>query len=168
MPKLRGEVSWEAVHDASRYKRLARNLREAGRGDLQRKLTRAIRQEGAPALAAVRSAFLSIDVTSASGPGGGGSTGLRGRVAAATRISILGSGIRVQVNAKRVDPRYGRTLTYGLDGLGRWRYPIYGNRNNWGQNYGTEVFYTTLRRFEPNWRRGIQRAMDDTARQIVS
>lgn len=169
MPRARGEISWSAVHDAERYRQLSRKLREAGRGDLQRRLNREIRREGAGALQAVRRAWLGIDVTSSPSRGGGESSGLRSRTAAATRIQVLQSGIRVSVAGNRVDPRYGRSLTRGLNGMGRWRFPVWGNREApWVQNFGEEVFYTTLRRYEPRWRRGVQRVMDDVARDLTS
>ncbi|MFC5996954.1 hypothetical protein ACFQE5_22340 [Pseudonocardia hispaniensis] len=155
---------WTKIHGQEQYRALARRLREAGRGDLQRKLTKAIRAEGDPALRAVRAAWMTVDVTSSRS--GGSSSGLRARVAAATRISILGSGIRIRVEGKRVDPVYGRSLSYGLDGLGRWRHPVFGNREVWEQQRGQEVFYSTLRRYESRWRAGIEQAMADVARQI--
>lgn len=155
---------WTKVHGQEQYRALAQRLREAGRGDLQRKLTKAIRREGDPALRAVQAAWMTVEVTSSRG--GGSSSGLRARVAAATRISILGSGIRIRVEGKRVDPVYGRSLSYGLDGLGRWRHPVFGNREVWEQQRGQEVFYSTLRRYETRWRAGIEQAMEETARQI--
>jgi hypothetical protein len=158
------ELAWIKVHNQDKYKQLARRLKAAGRGDLQRRMTKEIRRSGDPALRAVQAAWMTVDVTSTKG--GGSSSGLRARVAAATRISILGSGIRIRVESKRVDPRYGRSLSFGLDGLGRWRHPVYGNRDAWTQQTGQEVFYTTLERFEPQWRAGIERAMDETARLI--
>lgn len=163
------EIALIKIQGAEEYKRLARRLKEAGRGDLQRKLTREIRREGDPALRAVRRAWLGVDVTST----GGGtvapdrSTGLRARAAAATRISILGSGIRIRTEGKKVDPVYGQSLTKGLDGLGRWRHPVFGNRLVWEQQQGQEIFYSTLTRYEAAWRRGVVRAMEETAREIA-
>lgn len=173
MPTAKGEISWNAVHDAARFKRLSTQLKAAGNGKLRRKLNNAVRNEGRAALRAVQRAWMTVDVTSSAG-GGTKSTGLRSRVAAATRIQILGSGIRVSVQASKVDPVYGRSLTYGLNGLGRWRYPVFPDPDKtraewtWRQNVGQEVFHTTLRRFEPRWRRGIQKAMDEIAAEITS
>lgn len=159
------QIAWIKVHGQDRYKRLARRLREAGRGDLQRKLTREIRRQGDPALRAVQTRFLAVDMSSQAG--GGYSSGLRARVAAATRISILGSGIRIRVEPKKVDARYGRTLSFGVNGKS-WRHPVFGNRNVWTNTTqrGQEVFYSTLTRYENQWRAGVERAMDETARQI--
>lgn len=172
MPTAKGEISWSAVHDAAQYKKLARQLKEAGRGDLQRRMTREIRREGAVMLRAVQAAWLTVQVRGEGGTATGGrrqSTGLRRRAAAATRISILGSGIRLQVAGNKIDPAYGRSLSRSLDGLGRWRFPVHGNREVWVQNHVEgEVFYTTARRFEARFRAGVQRVMDDTARRLSS
>lgn len=159
------EIAWVKVAGQEQYKALARRLKEAGRGDLQRKLTRAIRKEGDPALRAAQSAFRGVSVTS-EGPGGS-SSGLRARVADATRISILGNGIRIRVEGQRVapDPKHGRTLAWGINGQ-PWRHPVYGNRKVWTEESGQRVFYETLTQFESRWRAGIERAMDETARQI--
>lgn len=161
------ELAWVKVHGQDRYKRLAARLKKEANGrQLQRRLTREIRRAGDPALQAVKAAWMTVDVTSSQG-GGTKSTGLRARVAAATRISILGSGIRIRVESNRVDPRYGRSLTKGLDGLGRWRHPVYGRWTADGaQQYGQEVFYSTLSRYETQWRAGVERAMEETARAI--
>jgi hypothetical protein len=162
------EIAFIKIENQDQYKRLARELRNAGRGDLQRQLVREIRRTGSPALQAVQRAFLKIDVQSTQG-GGRKSTGLRSRVSAATRISVLGSGISIRVEPRRVDnrsPRYGRALTYGLDGLGRWRHPVYGNRLVWTEQTGYEVFYRSLKRYETAWRAGVVRAMQETARKI--
>lgn len=160
------EIAWIKIHGQDKYKRLAKALKEAGRGDLQRKLTREIRKQGDPALQAVKVAWLGVDVTSDGD--GGKSSGLRQRVSDATRISILGNGIRIRVEAKRVDPVYGRTLTYYLDGLGkRWRHPLFGDRERWYQQKGEEVFFKTLTEYETAWRAGVEAAMEATAREIT-
>lgn len=168
---MAGVSIYTKIQGQEKYRALSRRLREAGRGDLQRKLTRSIKREGDTALRQVKSRWPTIDVRSAKGGTAppDRSTGLRARAAAATRIQVLQTGIKISVQGSKVDPRYGRSLTKGLNGLGRWRYPVFGRRANpqdWQQNYGTEIFYSTLTRHDPAWRRGIERAMDETARQI--
>lgn len=159
------EIAWIKVHAQDQFQRLAQRLKRAGRGDLQRKLTQAVKREGDPALSAVRTAWGGVDVTS-SGPGGYHS-GLRARVAAATRIRVRGTGVRVEVDSARVDPRYGRTLVHGLDALFNWTHPLFGNRDRWYSQRGQEVFFSTLYGFEDEWRAGIEKAMQETAREIA-
>lgn len=156
------------VGQQQRYKELAERLRDAGRKDLQRKLTKAIKQEGDAALAAVKAGWLGVDVSSSRGGTAAPvrSTGLRARAAAATTIKVLGTGIRITTVGSKVDPVYGRSLTKGLDGLGRWRHPVMGNREVWTTQKGQEVFYSNVHRFESRWRAGIERVMGDIAAQI--
>jgi hypothetical protein len=156
------------------YRDVSRRLREAGRGDLQRKLTRAVKSEGQPALAAVRAAWLGVHVTPLPPNDRGGhgrpdtSTGLRRRVAAATQIQARQNGISIFVNAARVDPNY-PSLPYYLNGFPRkrpWRHMVFGNKNVWVAQRGQEVLFPTLMKFAPVWRQGCLGAMNDTIRQI--
>lgn len=161
---------WVKSDGAQKYRALSRRLREAGRRDLQRKLTRSIRAEGGPALSAVRAAWLTVDVGSSRGGTArpDTSTSLRQRVARATRIQVLQSGIRISVNGRRVDPKY-PSLVFYLNGFPRtraWRHPVFGNKLVWTAQKGEEVFYPTLREFTPAWRAGIKRAMEETAAEI--
>lgn len=158
------EIAIMKVHRQDQYRDLSRRLKQAGRGDLQRRLTREIRSAGQAPLRAVQAKFRTVDMWSEGA--GGSASGLRARVADATRISILGSGIRIRVEPKKVDPAHGRTLSFGVNGK-RWRHPVWGNREVWTAQRGEEVFYSTLAGFEPAWRRGIDRAMDQTERELL-
>ena len=73
-------------------------------------------------------------------------------------------GVTVEVESAAVDGRYGRTLAYGLDGLGRWRHPVFGNDQAWAQQFGQEVFFRTLR--GRGWESRLERVVDDVAREI--
>lgn len=169
----RGRVStYMSVDGADKYKRLARRLKEAGRGDLQRRLSRTIRREGQAALNDVRVAWMGVDVTSSRGGTARPdvSTGLRSRVAAATRIQVLQNGTRISVNTKKVDPAY-PSLAWYLNGSGRrpWRHPIFGRRDNpgdWAEQRGEETFFKTMSRHAPAWRRATVRVIDEIAREI--
>lgn len=162
MPEL---IVWTKVAHADRFKTLAARLKRASRGDLQKKLTHAVRREGQPALAAVRAAWAGVEVTSPKG--GGYSSGLRARIAAATRINVRANGIRVQVDSAKVDAKYGRTLVFGMDALFHWAHPVFGNRNAWSQQRGQEVFYSTLYQYEDEWRDAVADVMRDTADEIA-
>jgi hypothetical protein len=161
------------VSGADRYKALSRRMKKAGRGDLQRKLTKAVRKEGGPALAAVRAAWLTVDVTSLAPNDRGGhgrpdaSTGLRARVARATGISATQRGIAIKVAGRRVDPKY-PSLPFYLNGLPRakpWRHRVFGH-DVWVGQRGQEVFAPTLKGFSPQWRQGCEDAMDELVAEI--
>ncbi|HEX6668259.1 MAG TPA: hypothetical protein VF061_01800 [Gemmatimonadales bacterium] len=156
---------------ANKFREVSRRLRKAGRGDLQRELTKAVRKEGAPALAAVKAAWLGVQVESLDPDRGGTarpdtSTGLRRRVARATRMRVRQNGITIVVEGRRVDPEYPTLATY-LNGFPRrrpWRHPVFGTgkrgswQGAWAAQRGQEVFWPTLNEFRPQWRRGIEGA----------
>lgn len=156
------------VDGADQYKRLARRLREAGRG-----------------ICSATDPGHSAGGRSGAG-GGAGGVGDGGRVLVRrwrrrtrqfdwfagadgggyqdfrARIRDPGAGGCV---AGR--PRYGATLTKGLDGLGTWRHPCSATPTTGRVSAGREVFYSTLTGFESVWRAGVLRAMEETARQIA-
>lgn len=162
------------VSSADRYRALSRRLKQAAAGkDLQRKLTKAIRAEGGPALAATRAAWLAVDVTSLPPNDRGGkgrpdtSTGLRARVARATGISATQHGIAIKVSGRRVDPKY-PSLVYYLNGFPRgrpWRHKVFGH-NVWVAQRGREVIPAVPRTFAPQWRQGCEDAMDEFVAEI--
>lgn len=162
-----------SVDGADKYRRLSRRLKEAGRGDLQRRLSRAIRREGQAALADARAAWMTVDVTSSRGGTArpDTSTGLRSRVAAATRVQVLQTGTRITVAGRKVDPRY-PSLPWYLNGFPRrrgWRHPVFGRRDNpndWQSQKGEEVFFQSMQRHVPAWRAATVRVVDDIAREI--
>lgn len=156
------------MHNGDSWNRTARKLKAQGRGDLQRKLTKAVRKEGQPALAAVREAWMGIEVESSKGGTAppDRSTQLRARTARATRIQTRQTGIRIAVRAAAVDARY-PSLVFYLNGKGRWRHPVFNRRSApWQSQTGTEVFFPTLIEFAPAWRREIVKAMEEIVREI--
>jgi hypothetical protein len=160
---------------ADRYRAVSRKLKKAAGGkELQRKLTKAVRKEGGPALAATRAAWLAVDVKSLPPNDRGGkgrpdtSTGLRSRVARATGISVTQHGIAIKVSGRRVDPKY-PSLVYYLNGFPRkrdWRHMVFGHKTVWVAQKGQEVFAPTLRGFSPQWRQGCEDAMDEFVDEI--
>lgn len=153
--------SWEVV---------SVELINRGRGDLVGPLRTAVRREGRPTVAAVKAAWLTVEVSSSRGGTArpDRSTGLRARVSAATRLSITSTGIRIAVSANAVDPRYGKSLTWYLNGSGRrpWRHPVFGRRtrpSDWAVQRGQEVFFSTVGAHTPAFRAAIAAAMEQVA-----
>jgi hypothetical protein len=155
-------VRIQSSADWHEYRRLSAALKDAAHGDLRRELRREIRRAGDPALTAVRGAVLGVDM---SGGPAGKSTGLLARIAAATKLQVLASGIRFQVQDKQVDPKYGATLTAGSDGK-RWRHPTYGHKP-WVSQRGQPWFYKTLRAETPAFRKAAIQAMHNVMRKIA-
>lgn len=152
----------------SPWRLLNEQLISGGRTDLGRDLVRAVRAEGEPTLRAVRAAWRSIEVTSSAGGTArpDRSTGLRRRVADATRLSATKTGVRIVVNGRAVDAVYGNSLAWYLNATGRpWRHPVFG-RDVWAVQTGREVFFSTINARRPAFRAGIEAAMESTARRF--
>lgn len=165
MARARARVRVTSSASYHQYRDLSQRLKGADR-QLQRDLRRRIREEGRPALRAVQAAAQGIRMTSNPSAGGGGSTGLRARLGAAARIQAQATGVTIAVQEKRVDPKYGKTLTSGSEGLKPWRHPVFGNRKAWVRQVGSPWFYPTLRAEGPAFRAAVERAMRDTMRSI--
>lgn len=144
-------------------------MRSAGRGDLQRAVDSAIRRRGQAAVNAVRASIRSAEMPAIPSRGGGKSSGLRGRVAAAVRVSTAGGALRIFVDGDKVDPQYGTSLVLALNGMTRLRHPTFGRRGRgqWVVQRGTrEHFYSSLAPFERQWRADVEKALDDYAARI--
>jgi hypothetical protein len=157
------------VSDIEQFRRLAKRFEKAA-DELQERLVKALRKPGGDALRAVKRAWLGVEVESSRDgqvpPDN--STGLRARIAGATEMEDIRRGVRFEVEHKRVDSRYGRTLVFGMDNLARWRHPVFGDPDiPWEQQNGEEVFYSTLIRFEPKFRKALLEEMKAIADYIV-
>jgi hypothetical protein len=126
----------------------------------------AVRHQARPVVDAVKAAWLRVEVSSTRG----GTarpvrhTGLRARVAAATGLTFTPDGVNITVSDNAVDPLYGRSLTWYLNGSGRpWRHPVFGNRRNWTVQHGQEVFFSTVERHAPEFRAAVERGMEEVA-----
>jgi hypothetical protein len=151
---------------------MSMNIVQRGRADLVGPLRAAVRREGEPTLAAVRAAWMSVDVSSTRGGTArpDRSTQLRARVAAATFVQITPTGIRIALRPSQVDPAYGRSLPWYLSAYGRpWRHPVFGRRTrrqDWQVQRGQPVFFGTITAHAPAFRAGIERAMEQVAREF--
>lgn len=158
------------VNGRDKLAQLAKRLEKEGGGGLRKRLDSGLEKSGNKALQMVRAAWMGVDVQS-SGAGGydgpsGGSTGLRGRIAAATLLHKISGGLRYQTHSRMVDGRYGDTLTHGVNGT-PWAHPVFGNRSAWPKEVGEEVFYSTLNRCAPVWEQGLANAVENSARYIA-
>jgi hypothetical protein len=146
---------------------LARRFERAADGGLQGRLVQALSQEAPSALTDTRAAWMGVEVDSSKG--GGSSSGLRARTAAATATAATPRGVTFTVNGTAIDPAYGRGLAWYLDGYGRWRHPVFGrtaNPQDWQQQTGQEVFFKTLRGHKPGFEGRLERVVDEVTREI--
>lgn len=158
------------VSNTGDLRRLARRLRAAGDGGLQRDLTGEIRRTGRPVLGQVKSSVRGLDVGSERGGVAppDTSTNLRSRLARATDLRPQGTGVRYEVHGQQVGP-YGHRLAKLSDTelAPRWRHPVFGNRQVWRTNRGRPWFFVTIRAAEPQFAAAVRRAMAATARKIM-
>lgn len=155
------------VAGTTEWRDLQRRLKSAADGrELRRELNREIELAAIPATADVRASVRAVEVQSSSG--GGGSTGLRGRIANAVEVRALGSGVRIRVNGRKVDPKYGRTLARLMnDTNGRpWIHPLFGNPTRQYTQRGRDYFASAIRPHAPQFRAAILDAMATIAKKI--
>lgn len=155
-------------------RRLSRDFKAAGRGDLARELTKGLRKAADPLKREVQEAVMRVD---SKGVRGGGSrarleaaagrsrkpeaararlsrrgTGLRRTVAGAVTTRVFASGAKAGVEIRIPQakmPADQRKLPRYLDSTGGWRHPVFGNRDNWVRQTGSPYFYVTLSRRAP-------------------
>lgn len=149
------------------YGALITRLRRAENGvELRRQLNTRIQAAGQRALRSAQQGARGVQVSSPAG--GGYHSGLRERVANATEIKSLPRGVRIRVVAKKVDPKYGRSLARSLDAYHgqRWVHPLFGNQERQYTQQGQEFFHTSIAAHADDFRQGIVTAMRDMFDQI--
>lgn len=154
------------VQGEKEMRALAQRLRSAStNGNLQNALNRRLRDKGQPVIAELRAAVMGVQVTSSKGGLGKPQykRNLRGRVAAAVRMSIAAKGIRFNVESGRVGA-YGAALTKYLDselpGYKDWRHPVFG-RDIWTVQHGSPWFFQTIRLHADSFENACISAIND-------
>lgn len=158
-----------SVRGEQELKNMARRLREAGMGQLQKELNKELREAGRPVIEEIRAAARAVHVTGDRGGAGTpkGSTRLRARVASAVRMSIAAKGIRFTVQGSAVGA-YGSTLAAYLDfeTAPNWRHPVFGGPA-WSGQTGQPYFFVTIRANETRFMEACERAMETVFSKIA-
>lgn len=160
-----------SVEQGERLNHLSKQLREMGRGDLQNKLRRNIRDASKSVVRHIQAEVRSVRVSSTKQGHAkpDRSTGLRERVARATSVSVTQKGVRIHVSPKKVG-EYGRVLPKYLDaslpGYERWRHPVFGH-DRWVQQRGQPYFGVTIKQHTRDFRAAIDDAMDDVLDELA-
>lgn len=107
---------------------LQRRLRAAAAGGLQRELQRQLRAAGRPVVAALRAEILAMPVK------GTGSTGLRAKIASATRSAPRIGGVRFYVATGQLGDQW--MLPEKIEAGPGWFHPVFGrppyvHQNSW-------------------------------------
>lgn len=171
-----------SVSGAADLKALGARLKEAGDKNLTKELRRGLRKAAKPAVADVQQAARDIPVRGARGGGKkarrvfhkGKRTpktgfGLRATIARATRAEVKTSGAaRVTIRTyARYLPQDQRRLPRLLDREKGWRHPVFGDLENWVDQYGSPWFGATLKKHGPTVRKEAFAAMKRVAEQIT-
>lgn len=164
------------VKGHERFGRLARRFRAAADGQLKQDLGAELQRAAPPVLGKVQAAVLraSFPAVEPSPNHRTRSTGLRDRLAAATKTEPLAApvGVRFLVDGAVVnpdDPRGGHQLAKYTDRelAPRWRHQVFGDEERWFNQLGQPWFAVSIRPAEPQFRRAVEQAMDKTARRIM-
>lgn len=136
---------------------LQRRLRAAARGGLQRELERNLRAAGRPVVAALRAEILAMPTT------GSKSTGLRAKIAAATRSAPRIGGVRFYVATGALGQQ--AVLPEKIEAGPGWWHPVFGrppfvHQNSW------PWFERTVQAHADDMRDAVEDAMQRVANMI--
>lgn len=167
------------------FRELAAKFKRASNGKVVRAaLTKRMRAEAKPIVGDLQKAILGVD---SKGVGGGGTKrraashavrakrpraydhGLRASIARGVKSRVKYSGfsvgLRLYVDVSRL-PNKQRKLPFYIDSPAGWRHPVFGNRDNWVQQFGQPWFYVTCRRDAPRVRGGLVAAVNDALKEL--
>lgn len=142
------------VTGAARLEGIAREFKEAGRGDLRKDLLRGIRETNKPTIAKIRAN------ARATLPSRGGLAAIVATSKIGTRSRLSGASVGVEIKATT-----NRVTLEGLD-RGRLRHPVFATKAWVGQAVNPGFFSDPIKGDLDNIRRGIDRVMEQTANEI--
>lgn len=138
-------------------RRLARRFREAGAGGLQKELERQLLRSARPVLLELRQAALALPSK------GVGSTGLRKKIAAATRSAPRVGGVRFYVATAQLGGQ--AMLPEKIHAAAGWWHPVFGRPPFVHQDSPAVPWFTTT--IEANEGR-LRQAVEDAVRRIAA
>jgi hypothetical protein len=127
-------VSVQLMISGTDFAEVASVLTGGGR-DVPRQLQKDLRQAARPMVRAMQAAIVDVGMTTevrtgtAVGLRGSGGGGLRAAIAGAVRVRPTSVGAIIDVDTGSLGDR--QNLPALIDGQGRWRHPVLGNRRAW-------------------------------------
>lgn len=146
-----------SVHGANQLRELSAKLKEAGNGrELRTQLRRDITTAMQPMRRDVQS---NVEATPSHGSR---HTGLRNRIARATRIKVnAGENPSVSLEvARSLMPEDQQSLPKLLEGRGRWRHPLFGDEETWINQKSHPYFWKGIRPHLREVREAIVQAVE--------
>lgn len=176
-----------SVSESPSFRALGEKFRKVADGSTLRKnLTKTLREAAQPAQQDVQSVVRNLNVK---GVKGGGSRrreeiyrqrrprgrvtshGLRETISRSIRVKVSYNGRRTGVIIyidKSLLPYSQRKLPAYMDGQGRWRHPLFGNRKAWYQQSGQPYWRTTLVKHNAEFRKAANEAVQATLKELKS
>jgi hypothetical protein len=151
------------IRGGTELRRITRGLRRMDNRELLTRFRRELRAAVAPAVPRVRASITAIPTS------GTQSTGLRRRLAKATRLEVRTTGrdasVAVRVDGRKMPDGQG-SLPAAMEGSKPWWHPVYGNRGAGVRQPAHPYFYRVMRGLGPESRRAIGRVLDDITKII--
>jgi len=145
--------------------RISRELRTVGNGrEIRKQLGKELRTAALPLVPAVRASIQAIPAAT------GQSSGLRSRLAKATRLSVKTTGrtasIRILVDGRKM-PDGERALPAYIEGTKpNWRHPVHGHKGTWVRQQAHPYFYKVVRPLGRKSRTAVIRTLDEISKKI--
>lgn len=172
---MAGTIVRPSIVGGRQLRDVAKALRAAGRTDLQRETTRAVKDASKATLDNLRHAARRVRIAGIAKPGrrsayGGPSTAkhLRERMAAATVVEVRTGARETRVSYTTKGSRLGSasTLPRRIDSGKPWRHPIMGNRGSWASQRGEPWFFAPIKAGLKETRADISAALDGITDKI--
>jgi hypothetical protein len=157
------------IRPTNDLREVAKELRTVADGKaLRKQLTGGIRGVLRPLVPVVRAAYLA-------GPSGRGNAtrqggGLRRQLARSVRVEVRTggkfAGARIRADGRRMPDGMKALPAYWEGERGRWRHPVFGNRDNWVAQAPHPTFYRTLEPHTDSAGHAIDRVLYDVKQKI--
>lgn len=167
------------IRDAGDLRRIASELRQvAGGKELRKELTGGIRNALKPVAAKAKAAYKGLPEGRSRGSRSREELGdLKDLLAKAVRLEVRTSGrqagVRIRVDGRRMPsglkslPRLAEGEGHAVDSRGgRWRHPVFGDRETWVQQPTFPVFYRTVEPHRDEVGRAIDEVLDAVKRKL--
>ncbi|MEW2300280.1 hypothetical protein AB0958_09895 [Streptomyces sp. NPDC006655] len=144
-------------------KRISRELRAMDDKEIKKRFRKELRAAAAPMVPAVRAAIRQIPSKR-----GYSADGLRARMAAATKLEVRtvgkDAGVRIRVDGRKMPDKQKALQSY-MEGLKRWRHPVFGS-DVWVQQKPHPYFFRTVDPMGARTRVKVITVIDQVAKDI--
>lgn len=145
-------------------KRISKELRRMNDKEIKKRFTKEMRAAAKPIVPAVRTAIRNIPSKR-----GYSADGLRGRMAAATKLEVRtvgkDAGVRIRVDGRKMPDKQKALQSYMEGVKPRWRHPVFGH-DVWVQQRSHPYFFRTVDPLAARTQVQIFKAIDQVGKDI--